>query len=83
MDFRVGGQFRIVMAHEGGLVFVTTGTFDNIVACERFTMVTHLDEHPDEFIEIFRREIPTLRTCRSSGTLRLDLRVVVLPRSSR
>lgn len=54
MDFRVGGQFRIVMAHEGGLVFVTTGTFDNIVACERFTMVTHLDEHPDEFIEIFR-----------------------------
>jgi uncharacterized protein YndB with AHSA1/START domain len=54
MDFREGGQFRIVMAHEDGLVFVTTGNFDDIIARERFTMVTHLDEHPDEFIEIFR-----------------------------
>jgi uncharacterized protein YndB with AHSA1/START domain len=54
MDFRDGGEFRIVMAHEGGLVFVTNGTFDDIIAGERFTMVTHLDEHPEEFIEIFR-----------------------------
>jgi len=54
MDFRDGGQFRIVMAHNGGLVFVTTGSFNDIVARERFTMVTHLDEHPSEFIEIFR-----------------------------
>jgi uncharacterized protein YndB with AHSA1/START domain len=54
MDFREGGAFRIVMAHESGLVFVTIGTFDDIVVGGRFTMITHLDEHPIEFIEIFR-----------------------------
>jgi uncharacterized protein YndB with AHSA1/START domain len=54
MDFRDGGRFRIVMAHEGGLVFVTTGNFDNIIRRERFTMVTDLGEHPSEFVEIFR-----------------------------
>jgi uncharacterized protein YndB with AHSA1/START domain len=54
MDFRDGGALRIVIAHEGGLVFVTPGRFENIVERERFTMVTHLDEHPDDFIEIFR-----------------------------
>jgi uncharacterized protein YndB with AHSA1/START domain len=53
-DFRDGGSFRIVMAHEGGLVFVTNGTFEDIVADERFTMVTDLSEHPVEFIQIFR-----------------------------
>jgi uncharacterized protein YndB with AHSA1/START domain len=64
MDFRDGGAFRIVMAHEGGLVFVTTGSFDDIVARERFTMVTHLDEHPTNSSKSFDPEVPILRTCR-------------------
>jgi uncharacterized protein YndB with AHSA1/START domain len=54
MDFRDGGTFRIVMAHENGLIFVTVGHFDDIVAPDHFTMVTDLNEHPAEFIEIFR-----------------------------
>jgi uncharacterized protein YndB with AHSA1/START domain len=54
MDFRGGGVFRIVMTHENGLVFVTIGTVDDIVAPKHFTMVTDLSEHPAEFIAIFR-----------------------------
>jgi uncharacterized protein YndB with AHSA1/START domain len=54
MDFRDGGAFRIVMTHENGLVFVTIGHFGDIVVPDRFTMVTDLNEHPAEFIEIFR-----------------------------
>jgi uncharacterized protein YndB with AHSA1/START domain len=54
MDFRDGGAFRIVMSHESGLEFVTTGTFDDIAAPRHFTMVTDLDAHPADFIEIFR-----------------------------
>ncbi len=54
VDFREGGEFRIVMAHRNGLVFVTKGHYEGLTARDQFTMVTHLDEHPDEFIEIFR-----------------------------
>jgi uncharacterized protein YndB with AHSA1/START domain len=54
LDFRDGGVFRIVMAHENGLEFVTIGNFDEIVAPEHFTMITDLNEHPADFIEIFR-----------------------------
>ena len=54
MDFRDGGEFRIVMVHGNGLVFVTVGNFDDIVAADHFTMVTDLSEHPKEFMEIFR-----------------------------
>jgi hypothetical protein len=33
---------------------VTVGNFDDIVEPDHFTMVTDLNEHPAEFVEIFR-----------------------------
>jgi uncharacterized protein YndB with AHSA1/START domain len=54
LDLRDGGLFRIVMAHREGLLFVTKGYVDDIVAPEHFTMVMQLDAHPQAFIDIFR-----------------------------
>lgn len=54
IDFRDEGRYRIVMAHEDGLVFVTKGSYRDIDRGARFTMSMNLEEHPKEFIEIFR-----------------------------
>jgi uncharacterized protein YndB with AHSA1/START domain len=54
IDFRGGGAYRIAMRHDSGPDYTATGTFDNIVIPRHFTMVNDLNEHPDDWMAMFR-----------------------------